>query len=126
MDSTENIQKSEVRLLILKYASSPLIFIAFFLAAWSACFALNDMPYISETKVPGSFRLVEDDNTADLFVDAGDHAGVRRAAADLQADIARVTAQTPEIINDPGKLSGHTVIIGTIGKNRLIIYREPT
>ena len=53
-------------------------------------------------------------------MDSNDFAGVLRAADDLQADIVRVTGVTPTIThneNDPGK---NVIIIGTIGKSRII------
>ena len=57
--------------------------------------------------------------TATLYVDAADHAGVLRAARDLQADIGRVTGATPAL--QTGAPAGaDAIIIGTVGRSPLI------
>jgi len=55
-----------------------------------------------------------------LFVDSGDHAGVLRAAGDLRDDIARVTACNAVVVRDGNAHSPNPVIVGTIGKNRIL------
>lgn len=68
------------------------------------------------------FRLVHQGAAADIYVSSEDHPGVIRAAGDLQADVERVTGQKPQLLEalEPGGLSGHTVLIGTIGHSPLI------
>jgi hypothetical protein len=83
-------------------------------------FALGQVQYVENTSSSGGFPIVEENAVAGLYVDANDHAGVVRAAGDLQADIARVTGLSPAIVheeNNPGK---NVIIIGTIGKSRII------
>ncbi len=83
-------------------------------------FALGQAQYVEQVGGPGSFPIVQQRVAASLFVDSNDFAGVLRATDDLQADIARVTGLTPTITHnetDPGK---NVVIIGTIGKSRII------
>jgi hypothetical protein len=64
--------------------------------------------------------LARNGQAAKLFVDASDYPGVVRAAGDLQADIARVSATRPAL-NTNGKPAGaDVVIIGTVGKSALI------
>lgn len=67
-----------------------------------------------------NFRLVHEGESADIYISAEDHAGVLRAANDLQADIGRVTGCCPRITHDNKLLSGHAVIVGTIGKSPVI------
>ena len=83
-------------------------------------FALGQAQYVEQVGGPGSFPIVQQGVAASLFVDSNDFAGVLRAANNLQADIARVTGLAPTITHnetDPGK---NVVIIGTIGKSRII------
>ena len=58
--------------------------------------------------------------TAPVYVDSDDYAGVIRAAADLQADIARVTSCTPALTHDEKGLGTSAIVAGTIGKSRII------
>jgi hypothetical protein len=68
----------------------------------------------------GSFQLAKGDDLAVIYVGSLDYPGVFRAAQDLQADINRVTGNTPLIVREKNKLNKNTVIIGTIGKNSII------
>ena len=64
--------------------------------------------------------LAQNGRGAKLYIDANDHPGVIRAAGDLQADIARVSAAKP-VLSRGGKPAGSDiVIIGTVGKSALI------
>lgn len=67
-----------------------------------------------------AFHLVHEGLSADIYVSAEDYAGVIRAANDLQTDIHRVTGRCPRLANDHQLLSGHAVLIGTIGKSPVI------
>lgn len=76
--------------------------------------------YLSTLPGPGRFPLAGRGRAAALVVSAGDHAGVLRAAGDLQADIARVTGIRPEISIDGLPTGRDLVLIGTIGRAPLI------
>src|SRR5262249_27756632 len=52
--------------------------------------------------------------------DDEDWPGVVRAAKDLQTDVARVTGITPIITHDKVAPGSHAIILGTIGKRRLL------
>jgi hypothetical protein len=75
--------------------------------------------YITREKKEKSFSLVSAGKAVSFFVDDTDYAGVMRATKDLQQDIARVSDVTPQLIvnNFSG---GDAVIIGTLGKSKLI------
>ncbi len=64
--------------------------------------------------------LVHAGQAAAIFLDRSDHAGVRRAAGDLQADIERVTGVRPELHADRTPTGRFAVIVGTLGKNPLL------
>ncbi len=83
-------------------------------------FAIGQQKYVETVSSTGSFVLAQKDGLATLLVDSNDWPGVIRAVNDLQADVNRVTGQLPKITNDENDLLKNTVIIGTIGKSRLI------
>ncbi|MEJ6950956.1 glycosyl hydrolase 115 family protein [Natronospora cellulosivora (SeqCode)] len=66
------------------------------------------------------FLLFDEKNIADIFIDSEDYWGVKRAVKDLQKDFTRVSNKTPEIKEERDKCSSETIIIGTIGKNKVI------
>jgi hypothetical protein len=68
----------------------------------------------------GSFAIVEDGSASTIQVDKSDWPGVLRAANDLRTDIARVTGTTPVITHDDPTRGPRVIIVGTIGKSRLI------
>jgi len=89
-------------------------------AAVPAAAATGGPTVVSFTPSKGAVVLADGARVAPLFVDAGDWPGVVRATGDLQADIERVTGRRPRL--EPGAApSGDTaVIIGTIGRSRLV------
>ncbi|MDD5064498.1 MAG: glycosyl hydrolase 115 family protein [Phycisphaerae bacterium] len=76
--------------------------------------------YVDTVASEGSFQLAKKNELAAIYVDSEDWAGVVRAAGDLRADINRVTGRTPKITNKETTLGKNTVIIGTLGKSKLI------
>jgi len=83
-------------------------------------FALGQAQYVEPVGRPGSFPIVRQGVAAKIYVDANDFAGVVRAAGDLQADIARVTKLTPTLTHEENDLGENAIIIGTVGKSRII------
>ncbi|WP_271299177.1 glycosyl hydrolase 115 family protein [Sphingomonas sp. CV7422] len=55
-----------------------------------------------------------------VFVDAADWPGVRRAAADLAADIGRVTGTAAPLLTDPARLAPRIILVGALGRSPLI------
>ena len=82
--------------------------------------AIGQPRYIETTESRGRIPLVAGGVATTIVVDAGDWPGVRRAATDLQADIARVTGVTPTLVHAPPASAAQLVIIGTIGSSPLI------
>jgi hypothetical protein len=77
-------------------------------------------PYVSEEAVLGYFPLVQKESLADVVVDANDFKVTQIVAADLVADIERVTGKKPALKNASDKLAEQVVLVGTLGKSPLI------
>jgi hypothetical protein len=86
----------------------------------NAASAIGQQRYVDTVYSEGSFALAQKDETAVLYVDLNDWPGVVRAANDLQADVNRVTSRTPKITHEEASLGKNAVIIGTIGKSKII------
>jgi hypothetical protein len=69
---------------------------------------------------PLASRIAANGTAAPIIVDSRDFAGVRRAAGDLQADVLRVTAVQPALLMDRSPKAVDVVVVGTLGKSRLI------
>lgn len=76
----------------------------------------NYVKYIGED---GDFQITANGNTANIIVDPNDWKGVLRAANDLSDDVQKVTGSVSSVITDT-KLAPKTIIVGTIGKSKLI------
>ena len=75
---------------------------------------------VTEKNEANALQLLRPDWVAPVYVDADDHPGVLRAAADLCADFERVGGQKPAL-NTRDRPSGDTVVIaGTVGRSALI------
>ncbi|MFT3780815.1 MAG: glycosyl hydrolase 115 family protein [Nibricoccus sp.] len=94
-----------------------------------ACFAvsagtmrasLGDASIVLFTPAPKTLPLVEGRNALPLIVDSGDWPGVLRAAADLRADIERVTSVSPAMEKSVSGKMPAAVLIGTLGHSALI------
>ncbi|WP_037316968.1 glycosyl hydrolase 115 family protein [Salegentibacter sp. Hel_I_6] len=75
--------------------------------------------YISTTKVSNGFSLSSGDRISTLYLDEKDHEGVHLVAEDLKQDLKKVTGKSTEISSE--EINGvYPVIIGTLGKSKLI------
>jgi hypothetical protein len=82
--------------------------------------AKTNETYISTKAEKGAFVLASSGTTAPLCVSSQDFPGVLRVSRHLQADIERVTEAQPAIILDSIPAAKEIVIIGTLGKSRLL------
>ena len=82
--------------------------------------ALGQAQYVETVSRQNSFPIVQGNAAASLYVDSDDFAGIVRAANDLQADVVRVTGVTPAILHEETGLGKNVIIVGRIGKSRLI------
>ncbi len=94
----------------------PLVLLGLFQGA----FGLGQTQYVVNTQTPGSFTVARSQAAAPIYVDPSDHAGVIRAVGDLQADVERVTQAKPSVIHDVKDAKGDVILVGTIGKSRVI------
>ncbi len=83
-------------------------------------FAIGQEQYVTTKAEAGSFPIARAGAVAAIYVDSRDWPGVIRAAGDLQSDIARVTSRKPLVVREPESLSGDAVIIGTVGRSRIL------
>ncbi|QJE02045.1 glycosyl hydrolase [Massilia forsythiae] len=104
------------------------------MAAAPSAWALGERPIVGFDMGKPGVLLAADGRAARLVLDPNEHAGVRRAAADLQDDIARVSGQRPALLQAlPGAgkgarkgadgtaaAAGDLVLVGTLGKSALI------
>ena len=83
-------------------------------------FAVGQEKYVTSSAQADSFPIAQSNRTAAVYVDSQDWPGVIRAAGDLQSDIDRVTSRKPSILHETDALSGNVIIIGTVGKSRIL------
>ncbi len=83
-------------------------------------FALVGPQYVENIAGPGDFCVAQGDTAAPVYVDTNDYAGVLIAANNLCADVNRVTGHTPAMVHTEENLGTNVIIIGTIGKSRII------
>ena len=100
--------------------NSSLLALSLFVAHTTA-FALSEHHYVEATRHTDDFTIADKRSLATIYLDANDHAGVIRAAGDLQSDIARVTSRAPAMLTQTSATgSASLIIIGTIGKSSVI------
>ncbi|MGC4102413.1 glycosyl hydrolase 115 family protein [Ferruginibacter sp.] len=76
------------------------------------------LQYIQQVKSTGAFTIVADGRATTIFIDPSDDKAVIRAAKDLGDDIKKVSGIPAEITT--GNPQPSSIIIGTIGKSKLI------
>src|SRR5262245_28822266 len=82
--------------------------------------AAESKSYVAFRDAPGRFPIVARGRAATIVVSTADHAGVIRAADDVQSDLTAVTGVQPEVVHDHVPSGAEPVIIGTLGKSPLI------
>ncbi|PUA27253.1 MAG: glycosyl hydrolase [Cellvibrio sp. 79] len=82
-------------------------------------FALGEKSWLIASG-SNQFTLVDKKSASTLIIDENDFSGVQRAAKNLQSDIEKVTGKKPLLVNSINENDGQLVIIGSIGKSRLI------
>jgi len=102
----------------MRYAVSLVVLLALLLPL--AAFGIGQPLIVESSPSDGSFALVSAGAAPLIQVDDHDWPGVIRAAADLRADFARVTGVTPMLTHAETAAGPKTIIVGTIGKSRLV------
>ncbi|MDZ7261632.1 MAG: glycosyl hydrolase 115 family protein, partial [candidate division KSB1 bacterium] len=79
---------------------------------------INNM--VKQNYEEGDFKLVYQNTPASIFYDPNDYKVVEIAVHHLAQDIESVTDIAPPVYTDSEKIKNHVVIVGTIGRNKLI------
>jgi hypothetical protein len=82
--------------------------------------ALGERQFVRFDAAKPGVMLAGGKRATRLLLDANDYPGVRRAAKDLQGDIARVSGNQPALLQSQAASSGDVVIVGTLGKSALV------
>ncbi|MEO6528630.1 MAG: glycosyl hydrolase 115 family protein [Gemmatimonadaceae bacterium] len=82
--------------------------------------AVDTTDHTFDATAPGRFALSSAGHSAPLVASSGDHAGVLRAARDLQHDIGAVTSAAPELVSDSAPRAREIVLVGTLGRSPLV------
>ena len=85
-----------------------------------AAHAIGQTRYILHRAEPGAFPVAQGKTAAAIYTDAADWPGVARAAADLSADIGRVTGIAPALVRDAAGVRTEAIIVGTIGRSPVV------
>lgn len=96
----------------------PVLITLLFIGLQTFCYAAGADPFISKNYSQGSFAVFNKGKVSPLLVSDNDWPGVTRAAKNLQLDLQKVTGVEPLFLN--GKPEGMPIIIGTIGKSKII------
>ena len=103
-----------------RFFKSAIASFLFILCFYSAAFGIGQAQYVTTKSGPGAFPLVQSGHASTIWIDSGDWPGVIRAANDLKSDIARVTGVQTSISTGTDHLRKYAIIIGTIGRTRVI------
>ena len=92
------------------------------LAVTQPAWALGERPFVAFEAGKDAVVLARAGQAARIVVDPNEFKGVRRAAADLQGDIARVSGVKPALLETGAAVARGTdvVIVGTLGKSVLV------
>lgn len=82
--------------------------------------AVQPEKYVSSVTSNGSFPLASNSLVASFLISENDFPGVKRVVGHLQNDIQNVTGFAPNIFNSLPENEDFLVIIGTLGKSKII------
>lgn len=76
--------------------------------------------FLTTTKAQGAFPLVENGIPGSIVVSESDYPGVLKTAKLFQKDLSYVSGREAELITGDQPKSGNVIIVGTVGKSKLI------
>jgi len=97
-----------------------LLFLVLIMSCSTSNLSLDTSSYISVKKTEGSLALSSSGKSAPLYLSSEDYSGVIKVAKLFQTDIEKVTDFRPEIFIDEVPKAKEIVIIGTLGKSKII------
>lgn len=77
-------------------------------------------PFVAFEQTQGAFPVVSSGITSEIYLDAAEPQGVKRAAEDLRSDIYKVTGKSPRVCCDGEWPVRYPIIIGTYGKGDVV------
>jgi hypothetical protein len=95
-------------------------------APWTAAGAPPAGRFVEFTPTPRAFRVAAAGTAAPILVDAADFPGVRRVAADLRADVERVTGTAPVVLSAVPRRATDVVVVGTLGRSAFVRHLVDT
>jgi hypothetical protein len=105
----------------LRRRASTLLLVAYLLgSSLLEAQTIGEARYVDLAYHAGEFGIVARNVAATLYVDSADFSGVVRAVGELQADVQRVTNKSAAIAHAEEGLGSNTILIGTIGKSKII------
>ena len=105
----------------LRRSASTLLLVAYLLgSSLLEAQTIGEARYVDLAYHAGEFGIVARNVAATLYVDSADFSGVVRAVGELQADVQRVTNKSAAIAHAEEGLGSNTILIGTIGKSKII------
>jgi hypothetical protein len=96
------------------------IFLLFLIGLSTKSYAINPEKYVVNQASNENFPLVSKGKTASIFVDDKDYAGVLKVTEHLENDIRKVSDLHSKRIRKISEAEDFVVIIGTIGKSKII------
>ncbi|HLV62847.1 glycosyl hydrolase 115 family protein [Galbibacter sp.] len=96
------------------------IHLVYFTLLLKGLYSFAQESYITYQPIEGGFAIVDKNTAAPILFSNADYPGVQKVAKELQGDIEKVTGIAPEISSDFSALNTPTIIVGTLGKNKLI------
>lgn len=104
----------------IKLSNITLLFVTLIVSCFNAEMISEAETYISVDKGEERFSLSASGKSAPLCISSEDYSGVIKVAKLFQTDIEKVTNSKPKIFVDEIPDSKEIVIIGTIGKSKII------
>lgn len=86
----------------------------------TSLFVYSSPGFVQFESLTNDFPLVANGIATPIIMDVNDYEGVVRAVEDLQLDIERVTVIKPVLLLNENSDARNVVIIGTLGKSKLI------
>lgn len=84
------------------------------------CLATGVQEFVTMSYHAGDFKLAWENSVADVYVSGAENPAVLNVATLFTEDVQRVTGRRPALKNAVAGLSSHAVIVGTIGKSKVI------
>lgn len=103
-----------------KIKTSYLILLLFLIGLSTNSYAINPEKYVVNQASSENFPLVSKGKIASILVDDKDYAGVLKVAGHLENDLFKVSDLHPKRIKKISEAEDFIVIIGTLGKSKII------